>query len=78
MTLLLTIPQLAEELGVDKRTVYRLFKSGELASIPVLYVGASPRVRRQDVEAFLAEKVELERVRQEARQSLQTLRRRRA
>jgi excisionase family DNA binding protein len=50
--LLLTIPELAAELRIDKRTVYRLLKAGELP-IQVLRVGQSPRVRRADLEHYL-------------------------
>ena len=51
--LLLTIPEVADELRVDKRTVYRLLRSGEL-DLPVIRVGSSPRVRRLDLEQHLA------------------------
>jgi excisionase family DNA binding protein len=51
--LLLTIPEVADELRVDKRTVYRLLRSGEL-DLPVIHVGSSPRVRRLDLEQHLA------------------------
>jgi excisionase family DNA binding protein len=51
--LLLTIPEVADELPVDKRTVYRLLRSGEL-DLPVIRVGSSPRVRRLDLEQHLA------------------------
>jgi excisionase family DNA binding protein len=51
--MLLTISEVAAELRVDKRTVYRLLRSGELA-IAVIRVGSSPRVRRVDLEAHLA------------------------
>jgi excisionase family DNA binding protein len=55
--LLLTIPELAAELRVDKRTVYRLLKAGELP-LQVLRIGQSPRVRRVDVERYLAQLTE--------------------
>ena len=51
--MLLTIPEVADELRVDKRTVYRLLRSGEL-DLPVTRVGSSPRVRRLDLEQHLA------------------------
>lgn len=51
-SLLLTIPQLASELRVDKRTVYRLLRSGKLP-LQIIHIGESPRVRRVDVEAYL-------------------------
>jgi len=50
--LLLTIPELAAELRVDKRTVYRLLKAGQLP-LQVLHIGQSPRVRRADLERYL-------------------------
>lgn len=51
-SLLLTIPELANELRVDKRTVYRLMRSGKLP-LQIIHVGQSPRVRRVDLEAYL-------------------------
>ena len=50
--LLLTIPELAAELRVDKRTVYRLLKAGKL-QLQIVHIGESPRVRRADLEAYL-------------------------
>jgi excisionase family DNA binding protein len=50
--LLLTIPELAAELRVVKRTVYRLLKAGQLP-LQIVHIGHSPRVRRVDVEAYL-------------------------
>jgi excisionase family DNA binding protein len=50
--MLLTIPEVAEELRVDKRTVYRLLRSGRLP-LQILRIGESPRVRRVDLEAYL-------------------------
>jgi excisionase family DNA binding protein len=50
--LLLTIPEVAAELRLDKRTVYRLVRSGQLP-LQVIHIGASPRVRRRDLEDYL-------------------------
>jgi excisionase family DNA binding protein len=50
--LLLTIPELAEELRVDRRTVYRLLKAGDLP-LQVLRIGQGSRVRRSDLEQYL-------------------------
>jgi excisionase family DNA binding protein len=50
--MLLTIPEVAKELRVDKRTVYRLLRSGKLP-LQIVRVGESPRVRRADLEAHL-------------------------
>ena len=52
-TTLLTIPELADELRVDKRTVYRLLKSGQLP-LQIIHIGQSPRVRRVDLKTHLA------------------------
>jgi excisionase family DNA binding protein len=54
-TLLMTIPELANTLRVDRATVYRLLQRGRLP-IPILRLGdKSPRVRRSDVESYLAQ-----------------------
>jgi excisionase family DNA binding protein len=50
--LLLTIPEVADELRIDKRTVYRLMRSGELP-LQIIHIGQSPRVRRADLEGYL-------------------------
>jgi len=52
--LLLTLPELAAHLRVDRATVYRLLQRHELP-IPILRLGRSPRVRATDVQRFLAE-----------------------
>lgn len=57
--LLLTLPELAVHLRVDRATVYRLLQRGDLP-IPVLRLGRSSRVRVSDVERFLAEMAEAE------------------
>jgi len=51
--LLMTLPELAESLRIDRATVYRLLQRKQLP-IPVLRLGNSPRVRIVDVEAYLA------------------------
>jgi len=55
--LTLTLPELAEALHVDRRTVYRLIATGELP-VPVIRVGRSPRVRVADLEAHLEQLAE--------------------
>lgn len=50
--LALSIPELADALGLDRATVYRKLKSGVL-DIPVFRLDGSTRVRVVDVEAFL-------------------------
>jgi len=52
--LLLTLPELAAHLRIDRATVYRLLQRRELP-IPILRLGRSPRVRSTDVEKYLAE-----------------------
>jgi excisionase family DNA binding protein len=52
--LLLTLPELAAHLRVDRATVYRLLQRRELP-IPILRLGRSPRVRSTDVEEYLAQ-----------------------
>ncbi len=58
--LLLTLPELAAHLRIDRATVYRLLQRGELP-IPVLRLGRSPRVRVSDLEHYLAEMADDER-----------------
>jgi excisionase family DNA binding protein len=58
--LLLTLPELAAHLRIDRATVYRLLQRGELP-IPVLRLGRSPRVRVADLEHYLAEMADDER-----------------
>jgi excisionase family DNA binding protein len=55
--MLMTIPEVADELRVDQRTIYRLLRSGELP-LQVLYIGRSSRVRRADLERYLTELAE--------------------
>ena len=52
--LLLTLPELAAHLRIDRATVYRLLQRNELP-IPILRLGRSPRVRSTDVENYLAQ-----------------------
>jgi len=49
-TKFLTPQEVADHLRVSKMTVYRLLKSGELASVRI---GRSLRVRESDMHAFL-------------------------
>ena len=53
-SLLLTLPELAAHLRIDRATVYRLLQRRELP-IPILRLGRSPRVRATDVEKYLAD-----------------------
>lgn len=48
---LMTVAEVAEVLRVSRMTVYRLIKAGELAA---LRVGKNYRIRRQDLESYLA------------------------
>jgi excisionase family DNA binding protein len=52
--LLLTLPELAARLRIDRATVYRLLQRRELP-IPILRLGRSPRVRSTDIERYLAD-----------------------
>ena len=58
--LLLTLPEVAAHLRIDRATVYRLLQRGDLP-IPVLRLGRSPRVRVADLEQYLAEMADDER-----------------
>lgn len=46
----LTVAEVADLLRVSSMTVYRLIKSGELASVRI---GKSYRVREEDIDAYL-------------------------
>lgn len=48
---LLTVAEVADVLRVSNMTVYRLIKAGE---IPALRVGKNYRIRKHDLEAYLA------------------------
>ncbi len=50
---LLTVGEVANLMRVSNMTVYRLIKSGQLAAIRV---GKNYRIRRGDVERYLAER----------------------
>ncbi len=52
---LLSADELARELGVGRTTAYSLLWSG---TIPSMKVGRLRKVRREDVEAFLAARME--------------------
>ena len=52
---LLSADELARELGVGRTTAYSLLWSG---AIPSMKVGRLRKVRREDLEAFLAERME--------------------
>lgn len=47
---LLSVPQLAAELGVDRTTIHRRIERGDLA--PAGYVGNRALFRREDIEAL--------------------------
>ena len=46
----MTVRDVAEELGISERSAWRLVAQGEL---PVHQFGASTRVRREDLDAFI-------------------------
>ena len=50
---LLTVGEVASVMRVSNMTVYRLIKSGQLSAIRV---GKNYRIRRSDVERYLAER----------------------
>jgi excisionase family DNA binding protein len=50
---LLTVGEVARLMRVSNMTVYRLIKSGQLAA---LRVGKNYRIRRRDVDRYLAER----------------------
>ena len=47
----LTIPQVAKELAISARSVWRLIEKQQLARYQF---GASTRIRREDLEKFIA------------------------
>lgn len=59
--LLLDFQELADAVGVHLATVYRLRDRGELP-IPVLHIGRCSRVRTVDVESWLAELAEADKL----------------
>ena len=50
---LLTVSEVAQVMRVSNMTVYRLIKAGQLGA---LRVGKNYRIRRRDVERYLAER----------------------
>jgi excisionase family DNA binding protein len=50
---LLTVGEVAQVMRVSNMTVYRLIKGGQLAAIRV---GKNYRIRRRDVDRYLAER----------------------
>jgi excisionase family DNA binding protein len=50
---LLTVGEVAGLMRVSNMTVYRLIKSGQL---PALRVGKNYRIRRDDIERYLADR----------------------
>jgi excisionase family DNA binding protein len=49
-TILLTIRDTCELLGIGRSTLYRLIDRGE---IPVIHIGRAVRLRRSDVDAWI-------------------------
>jgi excisionase family DNA binding protein len=47
----LTVPQVAQELGISERSVWRLIEDEEL---PAHDFGSSTRVKRSDLDAYIA------------------------
>jgi excisionase family DNA binding protein len=52
---LLSVEELARELGIGRTSAYALLWSGQ---IPSMKVGRLRKVRAEDVEAFIAERME--------------------
>jgi excisionase family DNA binding protein len=54
-TKLLTVPETAARLGVQRNTVYRLIKAGALRTVDIAATGkkARARVREDDLAAFI-------------------------
>ena len=50
---LMTVGEVAELIRVSNMTVYRLIKAGQLGAVRV---GRSYRIRRRDLESYLAER----------------------
>ena len=50
---LMTVGEVAELMRVSNMTVYRLIKAGQLGAVRV---GRSYRIRRRDLESYLAER----------------------
>ncbi len=49
-TKFLTVPEVAAELGISERSVWRLIEEGEL---PAHRFGASTRIRREDLDSYI-------------------------
>ena len=56
---LLMVREVAELMRVSNMTVYRLIKAGDL---PAIRVGKNFRIRRSDVESYLGDRFELDRL----------------
>ena len=54
-TLLVSIPDAAAQLAISRSKAYQLVAAGEL---PVLRIGRSARIRREDLEAWVQNKLE--------------------
>lgn len=54
MTEFLTVPQVAKLLQLSEKTIYRLAQEGQL---PGFKAGGSWRFRRQDIDAWAAERI---------------------
>lgn len=55
-SLLLTIPETAEKLGVSERTVQNMIAAGDLRAVDIALSGAKyskTRVRRDDLDAYI-------------------------
>ena len=54
-TVLLTVPETAVRLGVQRNTVYRLINAGELRAVNVAATGSKSRarIREDDLAAFI-------------------------
>jgi excisionase family DNA binding protein len=55
--MLMTIPEVGAELRIDRATVYRLLRRGDLP-LPLVRIGSSVRVRVADLERYLEQLAE--------------------
>ncbi|WP_176331625.1 methylation-associated defense system helix-turn-helix domain-containing protein MAD1 [Burkholderia vietnamiensis] len=55
---ILTLEEVAEYLKASKRTIYRMAQKGE---IPAFKFGGSWRFRRQELDAWIAERINVKR-----------------
>lgn len=53
----LTIPEVADRLNLSTRTIMRMIESGILPAFWTGAVGTSPRVREQDLEQHIADRL---------------------